>query len=562
MEIFAVLMWLGVWFGLAIHWAILIGGPLAYLGTSIYVGRRISGSKGFVAALALIAAPLLWYAAAHWNFAQLCSANKDFTYHRRMPSVDGVVVRGRHAYEALAEDVRTEDGYLFFEQETLGQIFRHDPSGAHERANAFRGRHVFEISEPRSINHALLLSESTLQVRERESGAVIAEGRDILLGGAILYHLHLQRYGAQYLACGPGISTGGWRAGIASWASRTSRGWFALTKIDWAASRKSLFAGRDKEFVRTALVPARFSAAPAPAFAPARSCAAVSQSLTDLARAESPMPFAPTLWKLVSAIGTHGGYEEPALRFRGDVPVAHLDPPTAAKVKRRASDSEGAGDADDPDVRGARYWVNVHYNAMRYQPGVGSSTIRVMQGARGVLVKVAPLDNSSETPGTEGLNCRRQRIADANGFVRVATSPPERLSSAMPSEFESGLSFDATVRGVTDALSESPSYRVRVSYAIENLTIAPYLRPGDKVMRIVFTRRDAQLMERVFRFDDRATGYRLEHLLLVDVIERGGAVLVNASGVPERFPAEMSREDVAQHSDEINRLIAQAIKSK
>lgn len=527
-------VYLGHYLAIALNWAVLIGVPFAYVAASVYFGRRIAGKAGRITTWVLILGPIVWLAATYLSFWRLCVSPNKLIYHYRDSGVKGVMAVGHLAQDSLRADVVTEDGYLFYEYELNGQLHRVDPSGRSESVRQPRSRYAFEVSEPRSHIAILYLHESKLEIRDVQASRVVAEGTDILVGGDLLDRLHNTFYRAKYLACGPGLDIGGWRRGITKGQRRDSR---------------AQYIKRDRELVRTALIPSR-------------SAATLEASLSDPARAKSLMSFQQTLWKLVSAIVQHGSYNEPTLFFRGEVPVSHLYPATAAQVSIRAHEAP-IGEPDpklDPEVARAKYWVDVLYSPKQHGRDLTTPRIRVIQQPKAVVVKGVPIPNRNEVLGTETLDFRRRLQEDMNQLIRTAVQSPSPYRSAVTTLNESVYGFEETTRRLLDAISATREYRLLRHWSLPASSInAAHLRPGDKVMRIEFARKDGRLMAEVFSYDSHA--YRTTPLYL-DLIERGGVVLVDISSIPGLLPRGLPQDTVAEYTAEVADLLAKAIGSK
>lgn len=487
---------------LAISWAILIGAPLAYVAACVYASRRIPGKAGVATGVVLIVVPAAWLLGINIWFLHQCGGHQ-LTYHQRDRGVEGVTAIGEWAQAVLRDEVSSKDGYLFYDK----------PS-----------RYTFEVSEPRTRNAWLYLSESRLEIRDIEKGTVVAHGTDILLGGFLLDRLHGNVYGNKYLACGPGIEPGGWRHGRMRGKPHES---------------SEQFVRRDREFLRTALIPSR-------------SAAAFERTLDDLVRVESPMSFQRTLWTLAKAIAKEGSYEKPVVFFRGDLP-AHLPPTDRA----RARDPMGGEDeAGDPDLANARYWANVAFGPKQHQRELEMPRIRVIQRADSVVVKALHLRNRDEIFGTETLDYRRQLHRDRNRLVRAAIEPPAvPVTKPFATTLASRFTFNETIDRILERVAAEPGYRALRQGGLSSSTYG-----GQIAVRVTFAREDGALMARIFSFDN--TGYS-STLLYVDVIvDDKGAVTVNTAALSGLFPKDLPQAAAASYAAEARGLVASALTEK
>jgi hypothetical protein len=511
---------------LVVNWAIIIGTPTAYIAISVYMGRRISGTLGAAVAVLLIGIPVVWIGVMYATLSSACT-DKMQTYLQREEGVDGVFAKGALERIALNADIRSEDGYLFYEFEDGDKLYRVDPSGKREQVQRRRSRFEFEVFEPQVRNALLNISESRYEVRVAESGTLVAEGADVLLGGFPLRRLHRMLYRNEYIGCGAGVRRGGWRQGKMSVAAGRKNA-AALTE---SLDSQNFYSKRDREFLRTALIPSR-------------SVASVQSTLDVTAPLESTMSFSNTLWKLVSEIHASGRYGAPGLFFRDDVPARQLRSARAAQVRDSARGHGGdKTEQGDPYVVGLGYWVDVLYSPKYFHRDVEVPRIRVIQKQDSVIVKAVPLRNEDEVFDTESLDYRRGLVDDMNRFTRLAVQAPEQQRAPSLLEISSPYGYEETIERILQGLEASPEHIVRNVRDIDPRY--SHLHSGRPATRIQFSRKDGNLMSQAFSFDSHTQDYASFGL---DVIDRNGTIVVDCTSLAKALPEGLLADFVAAYA--------------
>lgn len=381
----------------------------------------------------------------------------------------------------------------------------------------------------------LLIDESALTVKELSSSRIVAEARDLLLGVGVLDRLYRRTLGVNHVACGPGVTSGGWREGRNEATLESS--WIKVERHDE-------YLKRDREFLRMALIPARSASSAGVAF---------ERPL----QLESPMAFEETLWRLVSAIRKHGGYVKPLLSFYGKVPTEHLDPGRAAFVEMRIHGRSPAPDdpMQDPTVAGASYFVEILYSPQQDRQQ-RPPRIRILQVKEKVVVRGLPLRDQSTTLGTASLELRLQLQQEMNAFIRSAVTPlaPSAMDLPPTELIRSLYAFDETVKRLRDKLTATGAYRVQESYPV------PAGRPGQadpqstRIWRLRVARDDGALMAQVFTFveDFPAT-------FVIELSEKGGRVYVSNAGPSRDLPKRVPADTVAVMQAEVTAAIRDSV---